>query len=325
MTAVLLTALLFSLVGVGLALPLLRRAQVMDVPNARSSHRSPVPRGGGVAVVAALIGGSLVGWALGGQVAWVVLAAVAAFAVVGFIDDLRSLDVGVRLGLQLLLSAGVAAGLLFEGGFPSIVIVAATVALAGYTNAFNFMDGVNGISAINAALAGGWFAFIGYANDEPSLTSLGLAIAGASLGFLPWNAPRAQVFLGDVGSYGLGFAVAAASLLGWSVGVPLLLVVAPLIVYGADTGWALLKRIRGRRPWHEAHREHVYQRLTDAGWPHIASGALPAAFAAAACLVALVIESTLLVIMVLGVGLAAYLSMPRLVVRDNTAVGAMSE
>lgn len=324
MSAVLMTAVIFSLGGVGLLLPILRRAQVMDVPNARSSHLTPTPRGGGLAVVAALILSSLVGWALDVEAAGAILAAVTAFAVIGFVDDLRSLNVGVRLGLQLLLSAGVAVTLL-SGGSSLFILLAATIALAGYTNAFNFMDGVNGISALNAAVAGAWFAILGFMHDEAALASLGLAITGASLGFLPWNAPRARVFLGDVGSYGLGFAVAASSLLAWSVDVPLLLAVAPLIIYVADTSWALVKRLWGGRPWHEAHREHVYQRLTDAGWPHLASGGLAAAFAGTACVLALTIDSEPLLVLVFTVTLVTYVSMPRLVARDDFAVEARSE
>jgi UDP-GlcNAc:undecaprenyl-phosphate GlcNAc-1-phosphate transferase len=317
-TAVFLTAVALSAAGVALVLPLLRRAQVMDVPNARSSHRAPTPRGGGIAVVGALLAASLVGWALNVEVPSTILGAVAVFALVGFVDDFRGLNVGVRLALQLLVSAGVARAVLSAGEASALVLLVATVALAGYTNAFNFMDGVNGISALNAGLAGGWFTFLGLTYDNDSLAALGLAIAGASLGFLPWNAPHARVFLGDVGSYGLGFAVAAASLLAWSAGIPLLLAVAPLTVYGADTGWALLKRIWGRRPWHEAHREHVYQRLTDAGWPHLASGTLPAAFGVAICLLALQIDSIPALVVAAALTLAAYLSMPRLLTREDS-------
>jgi UDP-GlcNAc:undecaprenyl-phosphate GlcNAc-1-phosphate transferase len=333
-TAVFLTAVALSAAGVALVLPLLRRAQVVDVPNARSSHRAPTPRGGGIAVVGALLAASLVGWTLNVEVPWTILGAVAVFALIGFVDDLRGLNVGVRLALQLLLSAGVAAAVLSAGEVSALVLLVTTVALTAYTNAFNFMDGVNGISALNAGLAGGWFAFLGLTYQNGSLTALGFAIAGASLGFLPWNAPHARVFLGDVGSYGLGSAVAAASLLAWSAGIPLLLAVAPLTVYGADTGWALLKRIWGRRRWHEAHREHVYQRLTDAGWPHLASGALPAVFGVAICLLALQINSVPILVVAAALALLAYLSIPRLVVHEDSTpasrrgmstVGARSE
>lgn len=273
MIAVFVTALGVSLVGMTAVLPLLRRAQVMDVPNARSSHAAPTPRGGGIAVIVALLAASLVGTWLG--LVWepVALFAVVAFAALGMVDDLRGLDVSVRLLVQLLMAVVVAVEVL--GVEPLLAGVAgvaiATVWLVGYTNAFNFMDGVNGISALNAVLAGGWYTYLGVTRDVDVLVALGSAVVGAALGFLPWNAPRARVFLGDVGSYGLGLTLGLLALLAWAAGVHLLIAIAPLTVYLADTSWALVRRVLGSRPWHEAHREHVYQRLTDYGWSHLAA------------------------------------------------------
>jgi UDP-N-acetylmuramyl pentapeptide phosphotransferase/UDP-N-acetylglucosamine-1-phosphate transferase len=115
------------------------------------------------------------------------------------------------------------------------------------------------------------------------LAGLGLVLAGAAFGFLPWNAPSARVFLGDVGSYGLGLLVAAMSVWAVAAGMPWHWAVAPLIVYGADTGWAILKRRRAGHSLTEAHREHAYQRLVDGGWVHLASAALCTAATVAVC------------------------------------------
>jgi UDP-N-acetylmuramyl pentapeptide phosphotransferase/UDP-N-acetylglucosamine-1-phosphate transferase len=108
---------------------------------------------------------------------------------------------------------------------------------------------------------------------------LGLALAGAAAGFLPWNLPRARVFLGDVGSYGIGMVVAATSLTAVLDGIPLWMAAAPLAIYLTDTAWALAKRVRRGDSWREAHRDHVYQRLIDVGWSHTAGAVLVAAAA----------------------------------------------
>ena len=91
---------------------------------------------------------------------------------------------------------------------------------------------------------------------------------GGALLFLPWNAGRARVFLGDVGSYALGAGLAV--LAAWAVlrGVPTEAVLGPLALYLTDTGWTLLRRIRAGEPWLQSHRTHVYQQWCDAGWSH---------------------------------------------------------
>ena len=151
--------------------------------------------------------------------------------------------------------------------------------------------------------------------NEPQLSILGLVLAGAAVGFLPWNAPRATVFLGDVGSYGIGGFIAGLSALAAVWGLPWWWAAAPLVVYGADTGWVLLKRARAGRPLTEAHREHAYQRLVDGGWPHVASSALCAGATAVVCLAVGAGGATLewWVIAFVGAVMVAYLNSPRLV------------
>ena len=326
MIAVFVTALAVSAIGMFFVLPLLKRAQVLDVPNARSSHVTPTPRGGGVAVIMAVLLASLLASAQGRALPAIPLLAIVAYAALGLADDFRSLDVKIRLVVQLAVAAGVAAVVLGADSGASVVAVAlATVWLVGYTNAFNFMDGVNGISGLNAAVAGAWFTYLGLTRDIDAVAVLGLAVAGAALGFLPWNAPRAQVFLGDVGSYGLGFTLGVLALLTWASGVRFLLALAPLSVYLADTAWALGRRILGRRPWHEAHREHVYQQLRDSGWSHLASGAWPAAFGAATCFLAWALHSSFVLVAVLLVVLAGYLASPTIAARRKEEVEVRSQ
>ncbi|MET7705766.1 glycosyltransferase family 4 protein [Micromonospora sp. NPDC005413] len=269
-----------------LILRLLRAAAVLDIPSERSSHSAPVPRGGGVGVAAAA------GLALIlNDHARPIAVPLLFFAVIGLLEDLRGVPIRIRLLLQLL--AGVATGLaLVPGGqalYIHVVLVLALAAwLTSYVNAFNFMDGINGISAVHAILGGTVYAVLGVLTDLPLLTAAGSLIAAASLTFLPWNAWVARVFLGDVGSYALGGALATIAAYAIVRGTPPEAAVAPLALYLADTGWTLLRRIRNGEAWYRPHRNHAYQRLTDSGWSHQRVTAATAGTAAivAGCLVA---------------------------------------
>lgn len=310
-------ALLTTTGGLALLLPILRRAQVLDVPNGRSSHSRPIPRGGGVAVVIGILIALGVGTALGALVPWPLVVAGLTLAGVGLADDLRTLGSGARLAFQALTAVGVAAWAMAaysgSGVAPVIFLVVSAIGLVAYVNAFNFMDGINGISALNAAVAGGWFAWLGDHHGVPGLVSLGLAVVGSSLAFLPFNAPDARIFLGDVGSYAVGLLLGGMAVVAWSSDVPGPLCVAPFTLYLADTAWVLAKRAAGHRPLTEAHREHVYQRLVDGGWTHLGAAALTAAGAVASCGVVAIGTAQPLFAGLLTVGLVlAYLLTPEL-------------
>lgn len=314
-----LLAVVTSVVLTGIAVPLLRKAQFMDVPNHRSSHVRPVPRGGGLAVLVtmvAVVALTPAATITDPQIA-VLMGLTVALAAVGLGDDLWSLPSGLRLLAQTGAACALSVLLLRHGvvswwWLPVLVIV-----VAGYVNAFNFMDGVNGISALTAAVIGGWWAWAGHDQGHQVLQVLGLVLAGAVLGFLPWNAPRAKVFLGDVGSYGLGVFIVALSALALTDGLPWQWALAPLVIYCADTGWVLLKRKHGGRPLTQPHREHVYQRLVDGGWSHLTSAALCAGAGLVVCLLVGVAGTELTwwsVVAVLAVTLA-YLNAARVFVR----------
>jgi UDP-GlcNAc:undecaprenyl-phosphate GlcNAc-1-phosphate transferase len=151
--------------------------------------------------------------------------------------------------------------------------------LTGYVNVFNFMDGSNGLAGLNAAVAGAWFAGIGTIEDIDALAVGGALLLGASLGFLPWNFPRARVFLGDVGSYSIGFTIAWLALIGVLVSGQVLWCVAPTVLVLLDTSLTLLRRARRGESLTAAHREHVYQRLTT-----VPGSPVPAVVATAATL-----------------------------------------
>ena len=318
-------ALVVALVLTAALVPLLGRIGLHDVPNARSSHAATTPRGGGLAALAGIAAGTLSGSA--GLTAWLVVGAALALGAIGLVDDVRSLPSSVRLLAQLVVGGAVGVGLALAGasGRADLLVVAVTtLAVAAYVNAFNFMDGVNGISALNTLVAGGWFAWLGHDRDLPTVALLGTVAAGASLGFLPWNA-SGRIFLGDVGSYGLGTLVAATAVLAWEAGTPALLVLAPGLVYLADTGWALVTRARRGHRLTEAHRDHVYQRVLRAGWGHLASAAWTAGLGAAVCLaVAMTVEtSRALAAVAAGLLVLGYLSTPRALGLRQTGQGGV--
>ena len=136
---------------------------------------------------------------------------------------------------------------------PPAAKLAAAVVLAvwviGFVNAFNFMDGVNGISAAHAVLGGAAYACLGAWRHDAFLVAVGAAVAVGALAFLPWNAVRARVFLGDVGSYGLGPALAVLAACAVIGGIPVEAVAGPVALYLADTAWTLQRRIRSGESW----------------------------------------------------------------------------
>jgi len=249
--------------------PLLRRMAAIDTPNVRSSHTVPTPRGGGVPIAIGLVLAALL---IHSAVTLTFGATVGVFAAIGFADDLTGLPAGRRLAMQGTASLAAGAVLARMAGLPPALVAAAAVVLAvwivGFVNAFNFMDGVNGISAAHALLGGASYACLGFWRPDAFLAAGGAAVAAGALAFLPWNAVRARVFLGDVGSYTLGAALALLAAAAVLRGIPPEAALGPLALYLADTAWTLQRRFRAGEPILQAHRTHTYQRLCDSGWSH---------------------------------------------------------
>ena len=275
-------------------IPLLKRALAVDVPGDRSLHRLPVPRGGGLAIVLAV---SLTTWTAvlaaahqrgaahaitGLDIALMGLTTVLALALLGLIEDLFSISVRTRLVLQLALGTGL--GLVAHSVFEISLwwIPSICVGTAALVNATNFMDGANGLICSHALMTSLWYVQVAVVAPVPGLGLVMVSVAGACLGFLPFNSPRAKVFLGDSGSYALGGAWAFTVTACLARGVAVEAALAPILVLLADTGYTLWMRLRAGQCWYEPHRLHVYQRLVCAGWPHWAS-ALLVTLAAASC------------------------------------------
>ena len=268
---------------------LLRRRRVLDVPGERPSHSVPTPRGGGAPIALGLLVAASVAIASGDVVTGLAFGlAVGLFGLLGLVDDLRGLPAVTRLALQASGAAVVATLLVMRLPCPPLAVVAAAIAaalwLVGFVNAFNFMDGVNGISGAHALIGGVAYACLAGRLQDGFGVAAGLALAVGAAVFLPWNAVRARVFLGDVGSYSIGAGLAVLAVRLVTLGVPAEAVAAPVALYLADVGWTLQRRVRRGERWIEAHRTHVYQRWCDAGWSHAEVTLLTSALTVLLCL-----------------------------------------
>jgi len=254
---------------------------LVDYPNARSLHQRPVPRTGGLAMLAGMtVGMSPAMFAITDpplRIFGFVLAGLAPLALVSLVDDRQGVAARWRILVHLLaavslLAAGLDPDHLELPGLAWPVSVWATIFLTllfivWMINLYNFMDGMDGFAAGMAVIGFSTLAWLGRA-DEP-FASICLIVAAASAGFLAHNFPPAKIFMGDTGSTALGFLAAACSLWGSKSGLfpfwVAILVFSPFI---ADATVTLLRRLlRGEKIW-EAHRTHYYQRLVLLGWGH---------------------------------------------------------
>jgi UDP-N-acetylmuramyl pentapeptide phosphotransferase/UDP-N-acetylglucosamine-1-phosphate transferase len=275
------------------------RLGLIDRPTERGMHATPKPRGGGLAFVAVSL---LVTWLIvpevfGDGAARAVAIGSVSIAALGLADDRWQLGAGVRFLLQMLaalfvVTSGVVIGDigLPDGSAWSLGWVAAPLTLfwiVGLTNAYNFMDGIDGLAGGQAVLTAGLLAAFAYVHEARTIAFWLGTLAMSVLGFLAHNWPPARIFMGDVGSGFLGFTFAASVVLLAQSSGPFAMAaaVASLFPFLLDTSVTLLKRLARREPWHTPHRQHFYQRLVASGWSHQGVTSMYLA-AAAACGVA---------------------------------------
>ena len=270
--------ILLLLAGVGSALltGLVRRyalaRSILDVPNARSSHTAPTPRGGGVAIVAATLAGLPV-LAAAGALSWPALWALAGagglVALIGFLDDHGHIAARWRLLAHF---AAAAWALAWLGGAPPLLLFGAQVDLgwlgAGLAavylvwllNLYNFMDGIDGIASVEAIAVGVGGALLHALAGDPALAMAPLLLAAAAGGFLLWNFPPARIFMGDAGSGFLGVVLGVLSLqAAWHAPQLLWSWAILLGVFVVDATLTLLRRLLRGEKVYEAHRSHAYQ------------------------------------------------------------------
>lgn len=276
-------AFIVSIFLTGRAYRLAIKKKVLDIPNDRSSHSIPTPRGGGLGLVLTLIPGLLILKYLGeisGAMLFALLGGGGLVAFIGWADDLKPIPARWRI-LVHAISAGWA--VYWIGGvstlsFGQYIIplgflgtFLTFLAILWMINLYNFMDGVDGLAggeALTVGLAGGLlFLLEGVGN----MSSLPLLLAGCSAGFLVWNWPPAKIFMGDIGSGFIGYCLAVIWLQGtvtfhsevfwvWMI---------LLSIFISDATYTLISRIIRREQWYEAHRTHAYQRLIQMGWSHL--------------------------------------------------------
>jgi Fuc2NAc and GlcNAc transferase len=249
--------------------------RLLDVPNARSSHSVPTPRGGGVAIVVAA-SCSLLLLSLRQRVDLQLLVALlgggSAIALVGFADDRRAVPPLTRLLVHF---AAAIWTVVWLGGLPPLPVggtivvghlmtsVFGVIAIVWALNLFNFMDGIDGIAASEALFITWAAAFLGFSSGGGNGELLfALAVGASCLGFLCWNLPPAKVFMGDVGSGYLGYVLAALAI-ACARQRPLALAVWTVLgaVFLVDATLTLLRRLARRERIYEAHRSHAYQWL----------------------------------------------------------------
>jgi len=262
---ILLSAVLAGALSFGVLWWLLRsgRADIaLDRPNERSLHTQPIPRVGGLGIMA----GTMPALVLAG-LSWNLALPAAGLAALSFVDDRRGLPITLRFGAHF------AAALMFLltspglGGGWELPLFA--LGMVWMINLYNFMDGSDGLAGGMAVAGFGACTVAAFLAGDHALTLAGSAVVVAALAFLWFNFHPARVFMGDAGSIPLGFLAGAIGLLGWARGVwPLWfgpVVFGPFI---ADASVTLLRRaLRGERFW-QAHRTHYYQRVVQMGFGH---------------------------------------------------------
>lgn len=262
---------------------------IVDVPSDRSSHDQPTPRGGGVSlvVVSLLCMTVLIFLPIDNISMLNLLPGAAIIAITGFLDDRYDLKYSIRFVAQLLTATLLITQLggwsqfnvgtsVFDWGFWGTII--GILGIIWSINLFNFMDGIDAIASVEAIfvlLSGGLMIWL---SGGEAVGIFCFILAASVAGFLSWNLSPAKIFMGDAGSYFLGFIIAALALIGENrYGVPVLIWV---ILYGAfwfDATVTLIRRLTKGENWRSAHKSHAYQRLHQYGWPH---GKVAAAMAA---------------------------------------------
>ena len=283
MSLVIVIALISSVILTGLV----RRLAVIDIPNERSSHSRPTPRGGGISLVVITIIGLICSQMIWRITTWrgllFYVGAAMLISVVSWLDDLQSLSAKIRF-----LAHFIAAGLVIsEWGYwqelhlpilgniqiGQFGLLLTLLWIVGLTNAYNFMDGIDGIAGGQAFVAGIGWAVVGWMIHVELIFAIGGLLAASSLGFLFYNWPPAKIFMGDVGSAFLGFTFAVVPLIAvrsTANNRNLMIWIGFLFVWPfiLDTGLTLLRRISKRENIFQAHRSHLYQRMVIAGYSH---------------------------------------------------------
>ncbi len=273
-------ALVFTPVAIWLA----KKIGVIDIPkDDRRMHKMPIPRMGGLAIYIGTLVAILVFVPVDRKMAGLLIGGTVIF-LIGIIDDIKNLSAKVKLVGQI----GCAGILYYFGvkisyfgspwgyvyftqdarGIPGLELLITIIWVVGITNTINLIDGLDGLAAGTAAIASTSIAYAAFLNVMPSVGLATVALAGAALGFLPFNFNPAKIFMGDGGSLFLGFMLAGLSMMGLMKGATAIATIVPLFVLGLpifDTGFAILRRLINKRPIMEADKGHLHHRIMAKG------------------------------------------------------------
>jgi len=293
------------------------RLQIYDRPNARSSHETPTPKSGGLAVIGSWAFVLFALYSLGGasalqideHVFWGFLAAVVFMCMVALIDDVLGMAAPVKLAFQSLVAMVFAFAIArldvfaapgvgeIQLGWAGPLITAFWI--VGFMNVFNFMDGVNGIASGVAVIACTALAYLAHGAEANAVFLIATTLAAALAGFMMFNFPRGRIFLGDNGSQPIGLTLAGLAVLGANPPsspagaaspIPFLASVLLFLPFIFDVAVTLIHRMIRRQNILKAHNEHMYQILRRAGYPHAHVAAVYFAITAACAVGAVLMQ-----------------------------------
>lgn len=272
---------ILSIASTGLIRKYAMSRAMMDVPNERSSHSIPTPKGGGISIVIILLGTVAASFYCKGidlDLSMSLLIGLIIVATTGLFDDYNNLPISVRAVLYVLASI---ISIYLIGGFSSLTIntyrfnlgsfgfVLSVLFVVWITNLYNFMDGTDGFAAIQTICVSLFCGSLLYLSGNFSVAIILFCLVASSLGFLYWNWAPAKIFMGDVGSCTIGFLFGLLSLYTGKEGVismsVWLILLAPFI---GDATFTLFRRIMNKEKWCKAHNSHVYQKLYQLGMSH---------------------------------------------------------
>jgi Fuc2NAc and GlcNAc transferase len=263
---------------------------LLDIPNQRSSHTVPTPKGGGISIVVLLIittGILFYFQMISREIMFSVITGLLIISIIGLIDDYKNLPIPIRLTgytfgaiMALYFIGGVSS--LFEtdydffkccdiniSRFSDIGPFLAILYMLWLTNLYNFMDGVDGFAAIQTICVSLFCSFLFYFSGNYGFAVIMFCLVSATSGFLYWNWSPAKIFMGDVGSCSIGFFFGLFSIYTAKEGiVPIsiwLILLAPFI---GDATFTLIKRLINKEKWYEAHNTHAFQNLLQLGLSH---------------------------------------------------------
>jgi len=255
---------------------------IVDTPNHRSYHTTPIPLGGGVVFACvwllACVGTTLLpDWTFNNLL--LILPGSIMILAISFVDDLYNISAWKRLGVHLLAASmtlymldgfthlSLGTFTIYLGGAGSLLAV---IAIAWSVNLYNFMDGIDGIASMQAIFIFTVGSLLFWLAGADHLALINLFLVASIIGFIIWNWPPAKIYMGDVGSTFLGFLVAAFALIGEKkYGLPALIWLILYGVFAFDATITLIRRMLAGEQWYKAHRAYFYHhRLLLLGWSH---------------------------------------------------------